>query len=53
MQKKDLNTLVNILEKMAKKEADGHITIMKFTNDWKAAFATPQSRYWSRKEANN
>lgn len=26
---------------MAKKEADGHITIMKFTNGWKAAFATP------------
>lgn len=41
MKKADLNTLIKILEKMAKKEADGHITIMKFTTGWKAAFATP------------
>ncbi|MCL4386442.1 MAG: hypothetical protein M1326_09070 [Cyanobacteria bacterium] len=37
----DLNTLFNILEEMAKKQADGHITILKFTTDWKVAFSTP------------
>jgi len=41
MEKIDLNTLFNILEEIAKKETDGHITIMKFTSGWKAAFATP------------
>lgn len=37
----DLNTLFDILEEMTKKEADGHITIMKFTTGWKVAFSTP------------
>ncbi|MCL5770695.1 MAG: hypothetical protein M1479_00255 [Actinobacteria bacterium] len=41
MEKIDLNTLFDILEEMAKKETDGHITIMKFTTGWKAAFSTP------------
>ena len=41
MEKMDLNTMFNILEEIAKKETDGHITIMKFTTGWKAAFATP------------
>jgi hypothetical protein len=41
MKKMDLNTLFNLLEEIAEKEADGHITIMKFTTGWKAAFATP------------
>lgn len=29
------------MEEIAKEEADGHITIMKFTTGWKTAFATP------------
>lgn len=41
MEKMNLNTLINILEEIAEKETDGHITIMKFTTGWKAAFATP------------
>ena len=41
MERLELNTLFDILEEMAKKEADGHITIMKFTTGWKVAFSTP------------
>jgi len=41
MDKLDLNTLFDILEEMAKKEADGHITILRFTTGWKVAFSTP------------
>lgn len=41
MEHVDLNTLFKILEEMAKKEANGHITIMKFTTGWKVAFSTP------------
>lgn len=37
----NLHTLMVELEKIAKEEADGHITILKFTTGWKAAFGTP------------
>jgi hypothetical protein len=41
MDKLDLNTLFDILEEIAKKESDGHITVMRFTTGWKVAFSTP------------
>lgn len=37
----DLNTLFALAEKMANKEADGHLTIMKFTTEWKVKLGTP------------
>lgn len=41
MANQNLDTLMLELEKIAKTEADGHITILKFTTGWKAAFGTP------------
>jgi hypothetical protein len=37
----NLESLMVELEEIAKAEADGHITILKFTTGWKAAFGTP------------
>jgi hypothetical protein len=39
--KLDLDTMFDILEEMAKSQADGHITIMRFTTGWKVVFSTP------------
>ena len=40
MKSLDLNTMVHIVEEMAKQQTDGHISILKFTTGWKAFFGT-------------
>lgn len=37
----DLGTLIQIVEEMAKNEADGHVSMLKFTTGWKVFFGTP------------
>jgi len=37
----DLRTLFSLAEMKALKEADGHLTIMRFTTHWKAMLDTP------------
>jgi len=37
----DLETLISLAELLAVKEADGHLTIMRFTHGWKAFLQTP------------
>jgi hypothetical protein len=36
-----MERLLTIAEKMAKRDHDGHLTIMRFTTGWKAMFGTP------------
>lgn len=38
---KNLNELMDECQKIADKEFDGHITILKFTTGWKIVFGTP------------
>ena len=39
--KSDLRTLMNLAELKAEQFTDGHLTIMRFTTEWKAMFGTP------------
>ena len=41
MRSLDLNTLIQIVEELAKNEADGHVSMLKFTTGWKVFFGTP------------
>lgn len=43
MDNKDLNleTLIGLAEMLATEEADGHITLMRFTTGWKVFLQTP------------
>lgn len=38
----DLATLLALVEMRAKAEADGHLTLMRFTTGWKCMLGTPQ-----------
>jgi hypothetical protein len=35
---------LKMLETIARQKSDGHLTIMKFTTNWRAGFITPESR---------
>ena len=37
----DLRTLISLVEMKADRNADGHLTIMRFTTEWKVMFGTP------------
>jgi hypothetical protein len=37
----DLETLVGLAERLAVEEADGHLSIMRFTSGWKVVLQTP------------
>ena len=41
MKSSDLSTLIQVVEEMAKNEADGHVSMLKFTTGWKVFFGTP------------
>ncbi len=47
---KDLLFLLERVEKIANQGFDGHLTIMKFTNGWKAMFETPSFSIQGRTE---
>lgn len=38
----DLATLLALVEMRAKSDADGHLTLMRFTTGWKCMLGTPQ-----------
>lgn len=38
----DLATLLALVEMRAQAEADGHLTLMRFTTGWKCMLGTPQ-----------
>jgi hypothetical protein len=40
----DLISLISQAEQLAIEEADGHLTIMRFTTGWKCALGTPDLR---------
>jgi hypothetical protein len=44
LEQMDLNTLFELVEQKAKKEQDGHFTLMKFTTGWKCQMGTPDLR---------
>jgi len=46
----DLLFLLETVEKIANENFDGHLTIMKFTNGWKALFGTPSFSILGRTE---
>ena len=37
----DLETLITLAERLAKQTQDGHLTILRFTTEWKCALGTP------------
>jgi hypothetical protein len=37
----DLETLIGLAERLAEEEADGHLTMMRFTTGWKVFLRTP------------
>ncbi len=37
----DIETLLGLVEVLASQKADGHITVMRFTTEWKATLGTP------------
>lgn len=37
----NLETLVALAETLARRQADGHLTLMRFTTGWKVALGTP------------
>jgi len=41
MKSLDLGTLIQTVEEMAKNEADGHVSMLKFTTGWKVFFGSP------------
>lgn len=41
MKNSDVGALVKEVEEMAKNEADGHVSMLKFTTGWKVFFGTP------------
>jgi hypothetical protein len=47
------NDLMALLEAVAKRRADGHITILKFTTGWKCMVGTPDLNSGCRKEIRN
>ena len=38
------SNLLEVLEQIAKIRADGHLTILKFTTNWRIGFTIPNSR---------
>jgi hypothetical protein len=40
----NVDNLLNAIEKIAKKDFDGHFTIMRFTTHWKCFFGTMELR---------
>jgi hypothetical protein len=41
----DLDTLMALVERKAMLEADGHLTLLRFTTGWKCMIGTPELRY--------
>ena len=46
----NLNTLFKLAEEKAKREDDGHLTVMRFTTHWKVMGNTPNLDIDGRKE---
>lgn len=40
----DLDTLLFLAEQLAGSQADGHLTILRFTTEWKCMLGTPDLR---------
>ena len=40
-----IDTLIEVVEALAKRTADGHLTILRFETGWKAALGTPDGRH--------
>jgi hypothetical protein len=48
----DLDTLMALAERIATRDTDGHLTLLRFTTGWKCMLGTPNLDGQGRKEVN-